>query len=326
MNILFVIELDNNDLIFRFEMRQKNRWEYGLLIYRLKNKNYILFQKIKEDMTGYKMQYSRSECFLHPKPFELEWIKKLSGNRFMTISNYGIKIYALNSKENYTIVLLDKHEDIIECVYEIDENNFIFCTSIHIGISLSGPAHDYLMIEKVCLRNISKTEIISKQKDSGKIKIDDYYYGEEINKIDENLSKKIISSLKLISNSQLLMEYSSYSKSHLFSDFVILKKKYFIIMIDNILLIFDLTTGKQLKRYLIIDKEKTKLSYEMGKWKENEFFINIDGNITLFDFDDSQEINLKIIPYSFFPNLKYLIKMDDENGYYSKEQDHIIIF
>ena len=153
-------------MIFTIRLKQEYRWEfnYELVIYRLKNNNYFLFQKIKEDMTGYKMQWWHCGWTeRYPKTFHLNWIKKLSGNRFMSISNYGIKIYALNSKENYTIVLLDKHEDIIECVYEIDENNFIFCTSIHIGISLSGPTHDYLMIEKVCLRNIS-TEIISNQK------------------------------------------------------------------------------------------------------------------------------------------------------------------
>ncbi len=53
---------------------------------------------------------------------------------------------------------------------KIDENNFIFCTSRHIGVSLGGPSHDYLMIEKVCLRNIYKNEINSNRNDLGKEK------------------------------------------------------------------------------------------------------------------------------------------------------------
>ena len=59
--IAFVIELDNNDLIFMIRLKQEYIWEfnYELVIYRLKNNNYFLFQKIKEDMTGYKIQY---EC------------------------------------------------------------------------------------------------------------------------------------------------------------------------------------------------------------------------------------------------------------------------
>ena len=87
----------------------------------------------------------------------------------------------------------------------------------------------------------------------------------------------------------------------MFFRFCCFEKKIF--SIDNILLIFDLSTGKQLIRYLIIDKEKTKshkLSYEIRKWNENEFFININGNITLFNLDDSQKIELKHIAYSFF--------------------------
>ena len=54
-------------------------------------------------------------------------------------------------------------------------------------------------------------------------------------------------------------------------------------MKDNILLMFDLSTRKQLKRYSIIEQENTnsdKTYYEIRKWNENEFFINIDGNIT----------------------------------------------
>ncbi len=306
-------------------------FNYEFLIYRLKNNNYFLFQKIKEDMTGYKIQFECRGCVGYPKTFCLKRIKKLSGNRFMSISNYGIKIYALNSNENYIVVLLDDHKMAIEDICEIEENNFIFRSSQYIRGEFSPQSYNYLKIEKVCLRNISTKEIISKQKD---LEFDGYHR-EGIDKTEE----QILSSLKLTSNFQLLMEYPNDDEEieknkkngfdYSFSDFVVLKKKYFLIMKDNILLMFDLSTRKQLKRYSIIEQENTnsdKTYYEIRKWNENEFFIKKDGNITLFNLDDSKEIELQFIAYSFFPNLTNIIKMHDENRFYSKEKDHIIIY
>ena len=191
----------------------------------------------------------------------------------MSISNYGIKIYALNSNENYTLVLLDEHKMAIEDICEIDEKNFIFRSSQYIKGQFSRPSYDYLKIEKVCLRNISTKEIISKLKD---LEVDGYHREGS----DKN-EEQILSSLKLISNFHLLMEYPNDDEeieknkknrfdydSHSFSDFVVLKKKYFLIMKDNILLIFDLSTRKQLIRYSIIEQENTnsdKKYYEIRK-------------------------------------------------------------
>ena len=141
----------------------------------------------------------------------------------MSISNYGIKIYALNSNEYYIIALLDIEKDSIKYIYEIDENNFIFYTSN--------------FIRKVCLNKIDTIKIIGKEKDLGKKDSDfDNYYGEEI---EENDSKKILSSLKFRFNFQVLMEYSTHKESYYFSDFVVLKKKYFIIIIENYLFILS---------------------------------------------------------------------------------------
>ena len=61
-----------------------------LLIYQLKNNEYFLFQTIEDDITGYKIQTEYSGCFAYPKSFRLNCIKKLLGNRFMSISNYEI--------------------------------------------------------------------------------------------------------------------------------------------------------------------------------------------------------------------------------------------
>ena len=70
---------------------------------------------------------------LFQKIFHLDLIKKLSGNRFISISNYRIKIYALNSNENYKLVLLNKYEEEIKHIYVIDEKNFIFYSSTFMG-------------------------------------------------------------------------------------------------------------------------------------------------------------------------------------------------
>ena len=75
-------------------------YNYELLIYKLKNKIYSLHQKIKENRNGYVLETTHHCCRISPKNYEVNWIKKLSGNRFMIISNYGIKIYSLNKKIN----------------------------------------------------------------------------------------------------------------------------------------------------------------------------------------------------------------------------------
>ena len=322
-----VIELDNKDLVFMINIqeldntddndsyyfRRKTHTSY-LFIYRLNNEKYILLQKIEEDITGYKMQNSYSGCFAYPKSFELDKIKKLSGNKILSISNYGIRMYALNENKGYSMVLMDVHSRGLELIYEIDEKNLIFCSLIHIGASLGGPDHDYLMIEKVNLRNITKNDIS--------------------NKIEKDFNKKedsgtIVSSLKLVSDCKNLLEYSTYGGHHSFSNFVILKKKYFIIMIDFYLLVFDLFTG----RYKILKSGEKTLYYdrknEIGKWinnNDNEFFLNINGNITLFELDDSIGINLKIIAYSYFPNVRNLIMMEDKNRFCSVLDDCILIY
>lgn len=81
-----IIQLDNSDLIIFIREKYNN-----ILIYRLKGKKYFLFQKIIEDRKGYEIQETRSGCLISLKKFQLEWIKKLSNNKFITISNLDLK-------------------------------------------------------------------------------------------------------------------------------------------------------------------------------------------------------------------------------------------
>ena len=108
---LSAIELENNDLI----IASYSEYDFKINVYRYDEKNnYILCQKILE-----KIKYER----YIPKPYKN--IKKLSGNRFMTASGGLVKIYSLNKKNKYDVIL--SHEFIgITDIYEIDEKNFIF--------------------------------------------------------------------------------------------------------------------------------------------------------------------------------------------------------
>lgn len=106
------------------------------------------------------MQESYSGCLINPKEFLLLTIKRLSSNRILSISNYGIRIYALNLKENncYSLILMETHLEGIQEIYEINDKNFFFFIRKHYGASMGGPSHDYLIIEKVELKNITNEE------------------------------------------------------------------------------------------------------------------------------------------------------------------------
>ena len=88
----------------------------------------------------------------------MEFLEKLSGNKFISISNYGIKIYSLNKNQKYSLDLMDVYMDGKLKIFEIIENQLIFCVKKHYGDSMGGPAHDYIKIDKVEIENITKSE------------------------------------------------------------------------------------------------------------------------------------------------------------------------
>ena len=126
--IYSVIDLDNKDLIISVS-------KIELLVYRLENKNYHLFQTIYE-LTG-KLR-RRIKGFYQKSPiyskyeiiFELYKIKKLTNNRFMSVSNYEIKLYSLNKTNSYEVILLynDYYNDYI---YEFDDENYLIIDYIN---------------------------------------------------------------------------------------------------------------------------------------------------------------------------------------------------
>ena len=101
------------------------------MVYRLKDQQYFLFQRIKEGGLGFPAKYYvTGHCSYtrqyHKLNYELTNVKKLSGNRFLCLSNYGLKIYSLNEKNEYSLVLLNDQLEDIKMIHEINENKFIF--------------------------------------------------------------------------------------------------------------------------------------------------------------------------------------------------------
>ena len=97
--IVSVIQLDNKDLVFLTV-------DQLIVIYRIKNEKYFLFQKIEDNYGGYELQHSHSGCQVYSKQYRAKYIKEISDNRFICVSNYGYKIYALNGKLNIQLLYL----------------------------------------------------------------------------------------------------------------------------------------------------------------------------------------------------------------------------
>ena len=97
----------------------------------MKEKQYYLFQKIKEGGFGYSSKYG-NHGFCGNRVNKIEYkvdnLKAISGNRFIYISNYGIKIYSLNENNEYSLILINEHLNDIKIIYELKDNKFIFCT------------------------------------------------------------------------------------------------------------------------------------------------------------------------------------------------------
>ena len=293
-NITSAIQLDNKDLVFLAENQ--------LIIYRLQNEKYFLFQKIDENRAGFKLQNAYSGCIGYPKPYVALFIKEISGNRFICVSNYGFKIYSLNDKNKYSIDLLEKYYESIRAIYELDKDNFIFCTQIDFSSSSGGPEHNTLIIDKINLKAITNEEKENKLKNLG---------DKMENKKDV---KRIIELLKYTYCHNEFLKYGIYDELHYFKGNTILKNKFFITGIDKNILIFDILTGKLLKKYKVLGTS-FKSGCNIKKWnnnEDNEFIINSNGKIILFELTNDKE--LKIINQVYFQDIKSLKHLNEKNN------------
>ena len=91
-----------------------------------------------------------------------------------------------------------------------------------------------------------------------------------------------------------------------------------VVGIDNEILIFDISSGKQLKRYEISaigEGNLYKCGVNIRKWNnndDNEFFINIKGNIILFALINDSD--LRIIGQSHFQNIVALKHLSEKSN------------
>ena len=326
IEIASVIQLDNKDLVFLAKDQ--------LIIYRLKNEKYILLQKIDENKVGYSLQYSYSGCRGFPKKYRTEFIKNISGNRFICGSNYGFKIYSLNEKNEYSIVLLESYSEGQKIIIELDKDIFIFCTKIECGDSMGGPAHNILEIEKINLTKITNQEKEKRlnyfnQKDycdDDDYDIFGYRNPKPTKKITEEEVKNAINSLKYTYNAKQFFDYSEYGSHHYFKGYTILKNQFLIIGVDNDILIFDIFYGKLLKRYRLLLEGENNLFFlepNIKKWNndnDNEFFIDCNGIIILFELTYNKE--LKIISQTYFKDIISLKRLNEkDNKFYDDGDD-----
>lgn len=141
--IISVVELENGDLIILSEGNKSQ----DLLIYRLKNNNYFLFQKII-----IKIQKKKVKNVIGCKIMNIETdnkllnIKALPDNKFICISKKGFIIFAMNNGNYEQDVEYNRLEGIkdIEYVNKI----LIITRKIHYGPHLHSPSHDNIYIEK----------------------------------------------------------------------------------------------------------------------------------------------------------------------------------
>ena len=101
-----------------------------------------------------------------------------------------------------------------------------------------------------------------------------------------------------------------YNIHGLYRDFngnAILKNKYFIVAIDNNILIFDISSSEQWKRYeilLYIENNLYTRGANINKWnnnKDNEFILNLGGNVIMFELMNGDE--LKITNQIYFKDI-----------------------
>ena len=277
-------------------------------------------QELEENREGYNQQYSRHGCKSSPKDYKMKFLEKLSGNKFISISNYGIKIYSLNKNQKYSLALMDVYMDGELKIFEINENQLIFCVKKHYGSSIGGPAHDYIKIDKVDLKNITK----SKKGELQNLNEEEY----------NNNDKEIVNSLKLDYSYKCLFEYSTRNGKHTLSDSITLNNKYFLIFVDNHLLIFNLINFELIKRYTFL--ENGVHNYNIQKWKksnENEFLIIFKDNITLLELTENKlnekiTLDLKIIGYTYlsFSDYSSFVKLDEENRFYIEKKEEILFY
>ena len=288
--IISVIELDNHDLIILFENREKK-------IYNTND-----YREEPFDTTEYMLIFrlENNNYSLIQKDYvdlSIKFLEKLSGNRFLSIFLQKVDIYSLNKNKKYSII--ESFPIYNACrFHEINKDKFIFVSykkkfSIY---DVDIPYNTYEPYDD-CIKK--KKELM-------------------MDKENENSSV-----LKIFCCNELFFEYKTNDEKIDLSDFIVLKKKYGIIMLNNDLIILNIFKKKIIKKYTMLYYDDGHLfilnNYEIKKWNnknDNEFILIKNGNIILFEIKDKSEINLEILAYCYSPKIdNSLIKVGENNRF-----------
>lgn len=307
-NIRSVIQLDNNDLIFLIEKKVpslKAKYEIlnQIMIFRLKDNNYYLIQEINDESKYFELQKDFvGNGYYIDKEYIPNKLKDLSNNRFFILSNYGIKFFSLNNNNNYDLVssrAIGNSLVKINVIQESIKNDFIISY--------------YEFHPGYYLANYSEFKLIIKK-----------------------ISLKETNSQQMLSLSYGDGGFNFYVLS---TEHMILKKNFFIIRVDKYILIFNIVSGKLLKRFELNFNNNEYMFNKtlcIKKWnnkKDNEFLLFAGNYIILFELNE-YNLSLNIKAYMATKsriidqkNVEDLIKInDDENKFYKIDNQNITIY
>ena len=154
-DIISIIGLDNKDILFEEK-------ENIILVYRMKKNAYVLIQIILKTKDNYENQkivtfYGCTFTNKKDKEYKFFKIEKISRNRFILCSNYGLKFYQLEEENNnyqniYTYKAWDSTDILlINNIKEIDRNNFEVVTYNMNAATIDSSAHKIKKTYKIQL-------------------------------------------------------------------------------------------------------------------------------------------------------------------------------
>ena len=251
-----MFELDNNDLILISKIDPDIRKsKYKIKIYRLKNEKYELFQVIDDDNNGYEMKIKKKLGITkrkHKIYYKLNDIIKLTQNKFIAVSDLGFKIYSLSNEDinsKYTLCFMHKNE-----VY--DYIKYIY------------PVNENELIIFYYTKNFSLNFFIP-----GNDTLD-------IEKFDIINNKKIKNIFHKKRNQ--LFDYFP------FSNFIIIKDKYLVIIIIGSFYIFDIIKGE--KKFVIFSSVKYDIYgnlHNLNSISDDIFLLIQNGRFVFIQYNES---------------------------------------
>ena len=251
-----MFELDNSDLILISKIDPDIRKsKYKIKIYRLKNEKYELFQVIDDDNNGYEMKIKKRLGITKRKQkiyYKLNDIIKLTQNKFIAVSDLGFKIYSLSNEDinsKYTLCFMHKNE-----VY--DYIKYIY------------PVNENELIIFYFTNNFSLNFFIP-----GNDTLD-------IEKFDIINNKKIKNIFHKKRNQ--LFDYFP------FSNFIIIKNKYLVIIIIGSFYIFDIIKGE--KKFVIFSSVKYDVYgnlHNLNSISDDIFLLIQNGRFVFIQYNES---------------------------------------